>query len=99
MKKKLGYEIELPNRVKKYIKKIKDKRFKQLIVKAIFQDIPSNPEHGTVKHGDLAGIYTWNITYQKSMYRIAYSIINGKVIVIILVGSHENFYDQLKKLQ
>lgn len=98
MKKKLAYEITIPNRVKKYIKKIKDKRFKAMIVKTIFEDIPNHPDRGTPKTGDLSGIYVWNLTYQKTAYRIAYTFVDEQLIVIILAGSHENFYQRLKAL-
>lgn len=94
----MAYDISIPNRVKKYLKKIKDKRFKALIVKTIFEDIANHPDHGRAKTGDLTGIYVWNLTYQKTAYRIAYTFEDQKLIVIVLAGSHENFYNKLKQL-
>ncbi|MDR1606398.1 MAG: type II toxin-antitoxin system RelE/ParE family toxin [Streptococcaceae bacterium] len=94
----MGYKIAPSKRVIKSIKKLSDKRLKAIISDIIFIEIPSDPFKGTAKHGDLAGIWTWQFKYQKTDYRIAYQINQDKIIPILLVGSHENFYDQLKRL-
>jgi mRNA interferase RelE/StbE len=94
----LDYEVKLPDSVTKYLKKIKDQKLKKLLVKTIFEDIPQSPKKGNPKRGDLAGILTWSLTYQGTQYRIAYTFENKKLIVILLVGSHENFYTKLKEL-
>jgi mRNA-degrading endonuclease RelE of RelBE toxin-antitoxin system len=93
----LDYKIDVPNRVKRYIKKIKDKHLKKSIVEAIYEDIPHNPNKGISKIGDLVGIYTWAVNYQGTTYRIAYTFENESLILIVLVGPHENFYQALKR--
>lgn len=37
-------------------------------------------------------------TYAGTTYRVAYEIKDHAVIPILLCGTHENFYEQLKKL-
>lgn len=44
-------------------------------------------------------IYGYDIYYNKINYEIAYTIeyVEDKVIVIIMTGTKENFYDELKR--
>lgn len=95
---KLDYEVAPSKRVIKFVKKLSDRRLKSIISDIIFTDIPSNPFKGTPKHGDLAGYWTWSFTYRKTEYRIAYLIEKDSIIPILLVGSHENFYEKLKRI-
>lgn len=41
----------------------------------------------------------YDVYYNKTNYEISYKIceIDGKDIIIILIGTRENFYDELKK--
>ncbi len=82
----------------RYIKKIRNKSLKNEFQKAI-DEILMNPYIGTLKTGDLAGIYCYKIYYDKVNYELAYSIVekNSKIIVILLAGTRENFYEQLKR--
>lgn len=82
----------------KYIKKIKDKKLVELYKKAL-QAIRENPEIGEKKKGDLTGVLGYDIFYNKTNYEIAYTIEenNGKIVIVILAGTRENFYEQLKK--
>lgn len=54
---------------------------------------------GEKKTGDLQGIYGYDIYYNKTNYELAYTVeyIEGKVIVVIMVGTRENFYEALKR--
>jgi len=47
----------------------------------------------------LAGIYGFDVKYKGINYEIAYTIneVNGKKIVVLLAGTRENFYQQLKR--
>ncbi|MGQ5709663.1 type II toxin-antitoxin system RelE/ParE family toxin [Lactobacillus sp. PSON] len=94
------YKIEFgSNKPKKYIKKLKDRILKKKFSDLIFKDIAINPYSGKPKEGDLATIYTKKIWYQKTQYRIGYKIKDDNIIVIILlVGTRENFYEELKRL-
>jgi len=88
----------------KYLKKIKDKNLKSLYRQAI-DAILDNPFIGEEKTGDLKGIRGYDIYYNKTNYELAYMIeymqIEGRdepeMVVVIMVGTRENFYDELKR--
>ena len=82
----------------KYIKKMKDKELKSLYQQAI-DKIREDHTVGQAKLGDLAGIYGYDIYYNKTNYELAYRVeyVEDKVIVVIMAGTRENFYDQLKR--
>ena len=81
-----------------YIKKIKDKNLKKLIEEAI-NDIAEDYSIGEAKTGDLSGIYGYDVFYNKTNYEISYTVeeVNNKIIIVIMVGTRENFYNELKK--
>lgn len=82
----------------KFIKKIKDKKLKMLYQEAI-DKIKENPAVGEAKTGDLSGVYGYDIYYNKTNYELAYTIeyAENKVVVVIMAGTRENFYEQLKQ--
>ena len=82
----------------KFLKKLKDKKLKALYQKAI-DSILEDPLIGDAKTGDLAGIFGYDIYYNKTNYELAYTVeyVEDKVIVVILAGTRENFYDELKR--
>ena len=88
----------------KYLKKLKDKSLKRLYDKTI-KDICNDPTIGEPKHGDLEGILGCDIYYNKTNYELAYTVeekINEdsgetETIVIIMAGTRENFYEELKR--
>ena len=82
----------------RFIKKIKYKSLKSAFLKAI-DEIIKDPYIGELKTGDLSGIFCHNLFFNKVNYEIAYTIIKEKdiTIVIILAGTRENFYNQLKR--
>ena len=91
-------KVKLMPPVERYIKKLKDKqlvkRFKEEI-----DIITNDPTVGQVKTGDLNGVYTRGFRYQKVDYRIAYRVRvadDGSLIIVIMIGVRENFYDDLK---
>lgn len=54
---------------------------------------------GSEKHGDLRGFYTYGFKYHRTDYRIAYTINDaGQIVIVVLTGSHEKFYQQLKRI-
>ncbi|WP_215145137.1 type II toxin-antitoxin system RelE/ParE family toxin [Exiguobacterium qingdaonense] len=86
---------------KKYFIKLK-KKDKQLseLYKLNLQKIVGNPEIGEFKTGDLAGIRGYDFRHKGTTYEIAYSIEvseDGELIVVILAGTRENFYHELKR--
>lgn len=82
----------------KFIKKLKDKKLKTLYQEAI-DKIREDHTVGTAKVGDLSGIYGYDIFYNKTSYELAYRVeyVEDKIIVVILAGTRENFYEELKR--
>lgn len=82
----------------KYLKKIKDKHLKKAFQEAI-EEIETNPYIGSAKNGDLSGVYGYDIYYNKTNYELAYKIefAEDTVVVVILAGTRENFYESLKR--
>ena len=61
--------------------------------------IRENPYIGTFKKGDLAGYMGYDIIHNNINYEMAYVIgenVEGKIIVIVMAGTRENFYEELK---
>ncbi len=84
---------------KKFFKKLKDKQLKNAFKEAIIS-IRENPNVGDEKTGDLKGIYSFNVHHNRTNYEIAYRISqleNGDIVVIIMAGTRENFYQELKR--
>lgn len=82
----------------KYIKKIKDKKLKLLFKEAV-DKICRDHTVGEAKTGDLSGIYCYDIYYNKTNYELAYTVeyTDNKIIIVIMAGTRENFYDELKR--
>lgn len=86
----------------KFLKKLKDKKLKELYKQAI-DAIQEDPMLGEEKTGDLKGVRGYEIYYRRINYELAYTVeyAQGKgkdvpeVVVVILAGTRENFYDQL----
>ena len=91
--------LEILPQAQRYLKKIKDKRLSEIFAECI-EKIRLNPrEVGEAKVGDLSGCYTYNFRYQKTDYRIGYSIkenADGTLTIIIMIGKRENFYRDFK---
>jgi len=81
-----------------FLKKIKEKPLKSAFQKAI-DNILQNPYIGDLKTGDLSGVYCCDVFYNKTNYELAYTIIeeNDEIVVVILAGTRENFYNELKR--
>ena len=82
----------------KYLKKLKDNKLKRLYQEAIDR-IREDHTIGEAKQGDLFGIYCYDIFYNKTNYELAYRVeyVNDKMIVVIMAGTRENFYEELKR--
>ena len=81
----------------KFIKKIKDKKLKTLYQEAV-DKICEKHLVGEAKTGDLSGVYGYDIYYNKTNYELAYTVeyTEEKIIVVIMAGTRENFYDELR---
>ncbi len=82
----------------KFIKKPRDKNLKKLYQEAI-DIIRKDYTVGEARTGDLSGVYGYDIYYNRTNYELAYTVeyFEDSVIVVIMAGTRENFYDQLKQ--
>ncbi len=92
------YEIEFAAPAQKYLQKLNDKKLKNIFYET-FHKIKENPYAGIQKSGDLANVYGYDLYYHRVNYEIATLISedNLKKIVVLLAGTRENFYKDLKK--
>lgn len=87
------------NPAKRYFKKLVEKPLKTAYFDAITA-IRLDPSIGEQKTGDLIGVYGYDVSYQGANYEIAYRLEEndeGEIVVVILAGSRENFYEELKR--
>ena len=82
----------------KFLKKLKDKKLKLLYQEAI-DKIKEDHTVGEAKSGDLSGIFEYDIFYNKTNYELAYRVeyVENKMIIVIMAGTRENFYNELKR--
>lgn len=82
----------------KVLKKLKDKKLKLLYQEAI-DKIREDHTVGEAKSGDLSGIFGYDIFYNKTNYELAYRVeyVENKMIIVIMAGTRENFYNELKR--
>lgn len=87
-----------------FLKKLKDKKLK-LLYKDAIDAILEDPAIGEEKTGDLKGIRGYDIYYNRTNYELAYTLEyirsedteNPEVVIVIMAGTRENFYDELKR--
>ena len=93
------YELSYSGSAERYFKKLKDKQLLKAFKNAI-DKIKENPYIGSQKVGDLRGIYGYDVKYSGVNYEVAYRIYEegDKFVVVILAGTRENFYEELKRL-
>ena len=62
------------------------------------RSIISNPSKGEMKKGDLSGIQVIKFRYLRQQMLLAYSVsLDGRQLVLMGYGVHENFYRDLKR--
>lgn len=92
------YELRYTSAAQKYFKKIKEKGLRKAFENGL-TNIAENPYIGSAKVGDLASLYGYDVFYNKTNYEIAYRIYEeeGQIVVVVLAGTRENFYQELKR--
>ncbi len=65
-------------------------------VDAAVDVIVKSPDLGEPKRGDLAGVYAYKFKSQNQLMLLAYEY-DPKTRMLLLLGSHENFYRNLKR--
>lgn len=90
------FDLRYMKRAEKFFKKIREKNLKESFCEALC-NIKADPYVGERKVGDLAGLYCFSVYHNRTNYKIAYRIYKEDAkVVIIHVGTRENFYDELK---
>ena len=69
---------------------------RKLDVDAAVEKIVQDPLIGEPKRGDLAGTYVYKFKSQTQLVLLAYEF-DPQTRYLLLLGSHENFYEQLKR--
>ena len=92
------YEVRFSPAAERYLKKLREKGLKDAYRVALDR-LSENPHIGHAKHGDLSGFYGYDVRYAGGNYEIAYVVYEEgtRLIVVVLAGSRENFYEQLKR--
>jgi hypothetical protein len=104
MKMRPNYKAPFSKFVKKAHKPL------QLAIEDATEDVCTQPEIGEAKTGDLAGIQVYKFRFNRQEYLMAYRVpsveacdvalaaaIEWLLIDFYQVGSHENFYAELKR--
>ena len=92
-------DIEILPGAKKFLKSIKNDKVLQQKFRHAIESIRLDPMLGDSKKGDLAGIFSLDIRHNKTSYELAYYVErleNGELLIVILAGTRENFYENLK---
>ena len=79
---------------RKFVKK--QTRSFQLVVEDKVEEITISPNMGESKKGNLTGFQAHKFSYEKQNFLIAYRF-KEAVIVFFMIGTHENFYRELKR--
>lgn len=62
------------------------------------KEIVADPAIGEVKKGDLSGVHVYKFKMVHQLTLVAYEFYEDEVVLVLLaLGSHENFYRDLKK--
>ena len=59
--------------------------------------ISKDPFMGEAKVGDLVGVYVYKFRLSEQQVLLAYRIVDQESIKLLTLGSHENFYRDLKR--
>jgi mRNA interferase RelE/StbE len=60
--------------------------------------IAATPDIGEAKVGDLLGVQIYKFKMINQLCLLAYRVLNPQAIKLLMVGPHENFYRDLKRL-
>ncbi|MBK1733605.1 type II toxin-antitoxin system RelE/ParE family toxin [Thiococcus pfennigii] len=60
--------------------------------------ISSQPDAGETKVGDLAAVRIYKFPMGKVLSLLAYRVLDENTVKLLMVGPHENFYRDLKRI-
>ncbi len=61
--------------------------------------VASQPEVGENKVGDLVGVQVYKFRMGKLLCLLAYRVLDENTLKLLMVGPHENFYRDLKRME
>ena len=61
--------------------------------------IANDPQASAAKVGDLLGIYVCKFRMAKHPTLVAYRCFDDTIIKLLMIGNHENFYRDLKRVK
>lgn len=61
------------------------------------REIMADENIGVAKKGDLAGVFVHKFKINKQEILLSYTVINADELLLLALGSHENFYRDLKR--
>ena len=70
----------------------------KLELDAALRTISANPSIGEAKVGDLVGIRVYKFRLSNQMCLLAYRVLDEENLKLLTLGSHENFYRDLKRV-
>ena len=92
----MSWKVEQTKRFSRAYKKLHDNIVRD-VDEAVFA-IAENPDIGERKKGDLADLWVHKFRSQGQLWLLGYSRNDGiQMVYLEAVGSHENFYRELKR--
>ena len=89
-------EVKYTRHFEKIYKKLHSNQ--QVMVDEAIEKIAKNPKIGKVKKGDLSGFHVYKFSMFSQLTLIGYYYDDGEMIILIVsIGSHENFYRDIKR--
>ena len=61
--------------------------------------IANDPGIGETKVGDIAGVQVYKFRMTNQMCLVAYRVLDEDTVKLLMVGPHENFYRDLKRVE
>ncbi len=92
----MAYDVSQTRRFLRQYKKLNDKTAKE-VDDAVVQ-VAKNPTIGEKKKGDLSELWVYKFKSNIQLYLLGYSVDDGlRLIYLESIGSHENFYRNIKR--
>lgn len=70
----------------------------KLELDAAIKTVSANPSLGDAKVGDLIGVRVYKFRISSQQYLLAYRVVDDQTLKLLTLGSHENFYRDLKRI-
>ena len=71
----------------------------KLELDAALRIVSADPVAGEAKVGDLAGVRVYKFRISNQIHLLAYRILDAENLKLLTLGSHENFYRDLKRVE